>query len=426
MRSVVLKNGRIVTPEATKRLDLLIKGMRINRIGSNLQGDEVIDCEGCYILPGFRDQHIHDLNGFMKYRCDQERFKVVSKSLATQGVTGYLLTTMAAPVGELVEYLRAIGKYSSSNSNGVDGARLEGANVEGTFIRRECAGAQPLEYIVQPNEPEAYKVLCDLLGTGAIRLINIIPDFGTELIQYASSHSVIVGCGHSIATAEQLEQGFKQGLHFIVHLTNGSMGRSFKPFSGGGTYEGALVLPLFVELIVDGYHVNPKYVSDIIWHRLERRRGHEIIAVTDGIFPVLREIPEGQFRMYSTSCRKSQDGEVFVVECRVDADGVVLPVPENTLCSSKLTMDKAFENLLNLLTRDMQGFMIDREALSLEDALPYVSRFTSTNQAMMQRVDHETGTIDAGKLADLTVLRVTGEEGMFKVEIQNTIVAGNV
>ena len=90
MRSVVLKNGRIVTPEATKRLDLLMRGMRICRIGSNLRGDEVINCEGCYILPGFRDQHIHDLNGFLKYRSDQDRFKVVSKSLATQGrkVTG--------------------------------------------------------------------------------------------------------------------------------------------------------------------------------------------------------------------------------------------------------------------------------------------------------------------------------------------------
>jgi N-acetylglucosamine-6-phosphate deacetylase len=426
MKSLVLKNGEIVTPRKVLHSDLLIRGKSISRIARNLSGGKVIDCSGCYVLPGFRDQHIHDLNGFMKHKSDARRLKAVSKSLAAQGVSAYILATAAAPYGEIGTYLQTLKEYLGSGRNGLDGARLEGANIEGTFIRRECAGAQPYEYIVQPNEPEATRILDMLLDTGVVKLVNIIPDFGTGLIEKAVSKGLLVGCGHCLATAEQLEEGFKQGLMFIVHLTNGSMGHSFKPFSGGGTYEGALVLPLFVELIIDGYHVDLRYVSDIMWRRIQQQRSHEIIAVTDGIFPIPEEIPKAEFRIYSTLCRKSRDEGVFVVRGRAGENGEVLPVPENTLCSSKLTMNRAFENILNLLTTDVQGFMIDRKALPLDKALIYASEFTATNQAMLQGVMEETGSVEKRKLADLAVLRISGKKGEYEIEVVNTVVAGKL
>jgi len=426
MRTIVLKNASIITPTGVSRSDLLIKGRYISRIGPDLSGGQIIDCNGRYVVPGFRDQHIHDMIGFMQYRDDPERLKKVSNALASQGVTAYMISTFAAPVQNLVDYLRTVKAYMSSERNGLDGARVEGANIEGTFIRRECAGAQPYEHIVPPNESEAGKMLESLLETDIVKLVNIVPDFGTDLIDYAVSRSAIVGCGHCVATANQLAEGFRHGLKFIVHLTNGAMGHSFKPFDGGGTYEGALRLPLFVELILDGYHVDFRYVSDIIWRRAQQGRSQEIIAVTDGIFPILGEIPEGEFNVFSTVCVKSLDEGVFVVKGRLNKDGNVLPVPPNTLCSSKLTMDKAFENILNLLTVDFQGFMIDRKALPFYEAINYAAKFTSGNQALMQNIFDRTGSIETGKLADLTILRVKGKPGKYKVKIEKTIVSGEI
>jgi len=425
VKTAVLKGASFVTQEGVMRKDLLIEGTQIGRLGSDLSGDEIIDCKECYVLPGFRDQHIHDVNGFTRHLDDPDRLRDVSRSLAAQGVTAYIVATTAAPTEELVTYLKAVKEYMNSR-NGLDGASVEGVNIEGTFIRKECAGAQPIEYIVAPNEPGARQVLDALLETGVIKLINIAPDFGIDLIEHAARRNVIIGCGHCLATAEQLAEGMKHGLKFIVHLTNGSMGHSFKPFGGGGTYEGALTLPLFIELIADGYHVDWRYVSDIICRRVQQGRGHEIIAVTDGIFPILEEIPDEDFRVYSTLCAKSPDQGVFVVKGRIGDDGCVLPVPRDTLCSSKLTMKKAFENLLNLLTTDLDGYMIDRKALQLHEALRQAALFTSTNQALLQGTIAKTGTIEPGKSADLTVLKIEGKKGEYKVKVEKTVVAGRV
>ena len=423
MRSSVLKDGYVVMPERVEKSDVLIKDRRISSIRDGLLGDEIIDCSGHYVLPGFRDQHIHDINGFMKFPEDRKRLQKVSEALASQGVTSYIIATTAAPVQKLTSYLHNLNEYMNSERNGLDGARIEGANIEGTFIRRECAGAQPHEYIIPPNEDGAKEALKAFLETGAVNHVNIVADFGTDLIAYAASKGAIVGCGHCLATANQLTKGLESGLKYIVHLTNGAMGQSFKPFDGGGTYEGALTLPLFVELIIDGYHLDLRYVSDIIGRRVGQQRGHEIIAVTDGIFPIPEEIPEGEFRMFSTLCEKCSDDGVFVVKGRISEDGDVLPVPPNTLCSSKLTMNRVFENILDLLTVDFQGMMIDREALPLHEAIRYASMFTSSNQALMQGAD-ETGSIDPGKLADLTILRIEGEPGKYNAQIEETMVAG--
>ncbi len=426
MRSITLKDALVVTPRGVLTSDVLIRDANISRVDVDLSEGEILDCEGCYVLPGFRDQHIHDLEGFAKCQDDPQRLSKVSRSLVSQGVTAFIASTLAAPIESILEYVRIVRDYVVSGRNGIDGARVEGVSVEGTFIRKECAGAQPYEYIVPPDAPEAERILDSLIETGIIKFINIIPDFGTDLIRYATSRGLIVGCGHCLATASQLAEAFKSGLRYIVHLTNGSMGRSFKPFNGGGTYEGALTLPLFVELIIDGYHVDPRYISDIIWRRVQQGRSHEIIAVTDGIFPISEEVPVEDFRVFSTLCANSEDGGVFVVKGRVDESGNLLPVTPNTLCSSKLTMDKAFENILNLLTIDFKGYMIDRQALPLHKAIQYAAMFTSSNQALMQGVLEKTGSIEAGKLADLTVLKVNGEPGRYKARVEKTIVAGEL
>ncbi|MCW4021471.1 MAG: hypothetical protein NWF14_09650, partial [Candidatus Bathyarchaeota archaeon] len=109
MRSIVLKDGAVVSPSGVLRSDVLVKGGHISRVEVDLSGGETIDCKECYVLPGFRDQHIHDLNGFMNHVDNPERLGKVSRALASQGVTVYMVATTAAPTKKLVTYLRTIG-----------------------------------------------------------------------------------------------------------------------------------------------------------------------------------------------------------------------------------------------------------------------------------------------------------------------------
>ncbi|KYH42255.1 MAG: hypothetical protein AYL33_003420 [Candidatus Bathyarchaeota archaeon B63] len=419
-----LKGGYLVTPRGVFKGNLTVKDGVIQDLGpSSKPAGAVHDVDGLYVLPGFREQHMHDMPGLTRYIERPERIGEISRKLLRSGVTSFKLATVAMPTDDLLTYLGSCWEYLESGGE-VEGARFEGAFVEGTFINRECAGAQPPEFIVHPNEPGARELLDACLDIGVVRLVNIVPDFGVDLIRYASSRGVLVGSGHFKASARLLREAVKAGLRFIIHLTNGAMGRSFKPFEGGGAYEGALTLPVFVELIMDGYHVDFRYVSDIIERRIMTGRAHEVIAVTDRLFPTPQDAPEGSFRMFSVVCSKPPDEDVLYMDGHMDDEGRLVRAPPFTLCGSLLTMDRAFQKMLNLFTMDHSGYMIDVDKRSLEDSLMLISRFTSANMADLEGLT-DVGTLQRGKRADISVLEIEGEPGRYGVKVKHTIVDGD-
>ncbi len=55
----VIKGGTVCTADRTWKADVLIDGETIKQIGENLIGDEYIDAEGAYVIPGGIDPHTH-------------------------------------------------------------------------------------------------------------------------------------------------------------------------------------------------------------------------------------------------------------------------------------------------------------------------------------------------------------------------------
>lgn len=68
--SVLLRGGYLVTQDAARRAfagDVLIEGDRIVAIGpTDRSADEVIDCTGCVVLPGFINLHNHVANTLLR------------------------------------------------------------------------------------------------------------------------------------------------------------------------------------------------------------------------------------------------------------------------------------------------------------------------------------------------------------------------
>ncbi len=59
--SILIKNGKVVTPSEISVADVLIEGEKISAIGDNLNAnvDHVIDAKGLLVMPGGIDPHVH-------------------------------------------------------------------------------------------------------------------------------------------------------------------------------------------------------------------------------------------------------------------------------------------------------------------------------------------------------------------------------
>ena len=249
---------------------------------------------------------------------------------------------------------------------------------------------------------------------GAIKLANVVPDAGQkscELIRHLADKGVVVGMGHTNATGTQVADAIKAGLKYCVHFLNGPTGSSHKPFNGGGAIEAVLKFDqLYAELILDGFHVDPAYVRDII----KRKGPDRIMAMTDCGYVVGSELKK--FTIGGIAGQVSDD------RCYLRVVG-----KKEMLFGSTLTMNKAFNNLLNWLTVDMQGIWNRRHpAMELEKALVAEAKIFSTNPCALTGLEKQgCGSIINGAKADLCVLDITGPAGDYKVTVEATIVDGN-
>jgi N-acetylglucosamine-6-phosphate deacetylase len=334
---------------------------------------------------------------------------MLRKTLARFGVTGFYIGTWASPVENLRYCFAQLYNYLSKPQTGA-GARLLGGLLEGSFINPRMAGAQNPDLVLEFTT-DSFDSIDD---KGSIKLANVVPDFGQagyELIEHLTNKGVVVGAGHCNATCEQIEEAIRAGLKYFIHFTNGPTGGSYKPFHGGGAIEAVLKSDeLYAEQILDGYHVNPAYVRDI----LKRKGPDRIIGVTDCLFAAGSQVK--QFTGGGIRGALSESGEYFQV---VEKPG--------TLFSSNLTMSRGFTNLINWLSADMQGIWNRRhEPMQLDQALVTTAKILSTNPCVLTQRDKDGyGSIVDGAKADLCVLDITGLPGEYKVTLERTIVDGD-
>ncbi|NLZ75494.1 MAG: hypothetical protein GX914_03225, partial [Erysipelotrichia bacterium] len=62
MSKILFKDGNVVSPDSTRKLDVLIDGEKIVKIGQSIcenDADHIIDAKGKYLIPGLIDTHVH-------------------------------------------------------------------------------------------------------------------------------------------------------------------------------------------------------------------------------------------------------------------------------------------------------------------------------------------------------------------------------
>ncbi len=102
MGTKVIKGGTLVTAEGESRADVLIDGELVAAIGSDLQGDEVIDASGAYVLPGGIDPHTHMELPFMGTVASEDFYTGTCAAMAG-GTTTIIDFAIPAPQQSLLE-----------------------------------------------------------------------------------------------------------------------------------------------------------------------------------------------------------------------------------------------------------------------------------------------------------------------------------
>ena len=297
------------------------------------QGDA--NSEYDYIVPGFIDIHCHGGGG--KYFSDgAESAIAIHKNSGTRIQISSLVT-------QGLETLRA-QILSLKNQD------IFGIHLEGPYISKKYCGAHDPELLRTPDIAEIKELIA--IGEGSIKMVTIAPELpgAISVIDFLTSHGVVVAIGHSDAKASDTVAAINAGATVVTHFNNAMA----KIGSSDSLSEIALKKDLFLELILDGHHVKSADVFSIL-----SKAPNRIVAVTDAMSAA--GCADGQFKIGSL--------DVTVSNSVAKLSGT------NTLAGSTLTMLDAFLNFNNLI-----GF---------EQAV----RYTSLNPAKVLGVNPYEGYI---------------------------------
>jgi N-acetylglucosamine-6-phosphate deacetylase len=269
---MIFSNARFILPDGIRDgLEMVVADGKIAAVRER-SNTEAIDLGGNYLAPGFIDLHIHGALGRDTMEASPEAFQTICDYHATGGTTSLLLTTVTAPIPEIVEVLRAVRSVRGASK------QIAGVHVEGPFISRARRGAQRDEFIRDPDRESVDQLL---EFADVIKRVTLAPELpgALELIDQLRERNIAVSGGHSDATDEEARAGFNHGMRHVTHTFNGMSSVWRKGvYREAGLLEFALSEPeILCELIADGHHVSATLMR--LLYRAKGPRG--ICLVTD-------------------------------------------------------------------------------------------------------------------------------------------------
>ena len=368
---ILIKNANIITPYEVKRGSSLV--IENGKIANILNGeiskeesyDKVINAEGKYLSPGFIDLHNHGNFGHDAMEGTYEALDIMADFHIKNGVTSYLATTMTEEESKIKKSVKNIGEYVTNGSKTSETkAQVLGIYLEGPYFSMEKKGAQPPQYIKNPDLDEIKNLI--ELSKDTIKVVALAPEIegAKEAVKYLKEKGITISAGHTNATFDEAKAGIDLGITQATHLYNGMRAYSHRePGVIGAVLTDERVA---CEMICDGIHLHVGAMDLAV--KMKGKDG--IILISDAMMAT--GLKDGKYEL------GGQD--VYVKEGAARLE-------DGTLAGSTLTLNKAVYNMV---------YMVN---IPLEDAV----RMASLNAARAIGVDHRKGSIEIGKDADLII-----------------------
>lgn len=303
-----------------KHHDVWIEHGKIQQIAPSIEKRAAIEIDGTghYLMPGFIDMHIHGSANADVMDATEQALHTLAASLVQEGVTSFLATTMTQQTTAIEAALQTVAQFEAQDNE----AQLLGIHLEGPFISEKRVGAQPLEYVAQPNVALFQK--WQQLSGNRIMQVTLAPevDGGKQLLQTLREQGIVASIGHSDATFHEVQDAIATGITQATHLYN-----QMRPFHhrDPGVVGGVLLSPnVKVEVIADYIHSHPQALE--LAYRMKGASG--LILITDAMRA--KGLPYGEYDLGGQA--------VYVTE-----KGAHLA--QGNLAGSVLTMDAAIRNM---------------------------------------------------------------------------------
>ena len=205
-------------------------------------------------------------------------------------------------------------------------------------------------------------------------LITMAPEIEgfLEVLPEIFKHEIIVSIGHTDATYSQIKEAYESGCGRMTHFPNGMNVLHHREI---GCVGAGFLLPMKLEMIVDGIHTAPEFV--------QMRGSEAIILVTD-----------------SLDATGLSDGMYDLGGLKVEVKGSTATLEDGTLAGSTLTMERAANNFHRWTDCSLQE----------------LAKVTSYNALQNLGIPNR-GRFKEGFVADLVLLNR-------KLEVEETILAG--
>ncbi len=115
--NILIKNGHVLDPLTKKDgvFDVLIEGNQIARVQEHIEedADKIIDAEGCYVMPGLIDLHVHLRDPGLEYK---ETLKTGGRAAVKGGVTTVCAMPNTKPITDNGVKVAEIHERAKENS----------------------------------------------------------------------------------------------------------------------------------------------------------------------------------------------------------------------------------------------------------------------------------------------------------------------
>lgn len=357
---VVCRNGRIEEVRRSSRVP---------------RGTTVI--EGEWISPGFIDLHVHGADGSDYMDGTPDAVRRVNRAHLRHGTTTIFPTTTTGTPEQVRRMLEACREVQRTWTP-ADGASLAGAHLYGPYFAEDKVGChstggrrEPL-----PSEYAAYFAL------GIVKIATCAAELpGAEAFYRAARrHKCLITCGHSNASWPEMARAYRAGMRHVDHFwcamsSVPSLRARFGTPMQASMAEFVLAhAEMSTEVIADGEHLS----KELLEFAYRMKGATRLCLVTDANRAL--GMPPGRYRFGS-----GDDGPWF------ESNGRVGFVPGQGLASSVLPLSTMVQRMKRMTSAPIED----------------VVRMASLTPAERAGIHADTGSLEAGKRADVLVLSRT-------------------